>query len=101
MKRQAFQPKIHASGQATAGKFNNKHEVSMENKVNSTEKLVTIGDRKIDREIAKYCLEKAEPAIYEVVTHLVKERCEKADVIEAAKTTAEAIVEGMTSIFRR
>ena len=73
----------------------------MENKDDSTEKLVTIGDRQIDKEIAKYCLEKVEPAIFEVVTHLVKERCEKADVIEAAKTTAEAIVEGMTSIFRR
>ncbi|WP_135678505.1 hypothetical protein [Arsenophonus nasoniae] len=44
-------------------------------------------------------LGKVEPAIFEVVTHLVKERCEKAEVIEAAKTTAEAIVEGMTSIF--
>ncbi|PAU99104.1 hypothetical protein CBG25_20620 [Arsenophonus sp. ENCA] len=73
----------------------------MESKDNSTEKLVTVGDRQIDKEIAKYCLEKAEPAIFEGVTHLVKERCEKADVIEAAKTTAEAIVEGMTSIFRR
>ncbi|HGJ5882050.1 hypothetical protein [Arsenophonus sp.] len=72
----------------------------MENKDNSTEKLVTIGDRQIDKEIAKYCLEKVEPAIFEVVTHLVKERCEKAEVIEAARTTAEAIVEGMTSIFR-
>lgn len=88
-----------STGQATAVKFNNKQEVKMENKDNSTEKLVTIGDRKIDKEIAKYCLEKVEPAIFEVVTHLVKERCEKADVIEAAKTTAEAIVEGMTSIF--
>jgi hypothetical protein len=73
----------------------------MKNEVNSTEKLFTIGDRQIDKEIAKECMEKVEPAVCEVVMYLVKERCAKADVIEAAKTTAEAIFEGMTSIFRR
>ncbi|MFS1538083.1 MAG: hypothetical protein ACL7BU_04630 [Candidatus Phlomobacter fragariae] len=73
----------------------------MEKKVNPSEKMVIIGDRKIDEKIAKHCIEKAEPAVYEVVTHLVKKGCKKADVIKAARTTAEAIVEGMTFIFRR
>lgn len=57
----------------------------METKNNSTEKLVTIGDRQIDQEIAKYCLEKAEPSVSHIVTYFIKTGHSKAEVIEAAR----------------
>ncbi|WP_339053588.1 hypothetical protein [Arsenophonus endosymbiont of Crataerina pallida] len=58
-------------------------------------KTVIIDGKEIDKEIVHHCMDTVEQAVLDVVTHLVKNGAEKEDVINAAKTTAEAIVVGM------
>ncbi|WP_339053457.1 hypothetical protein [Arsenophonus endosymbiont of Crataerina pallida] len=58
-------------------------------------KTVIIDGKEIDKEIVHHCMDTVEQTVLDVVTHLVKNGAEKEDVINAAKTTAEAIVVGM------
>ncbi|SPP31684.1 hypothetical protein ARAF_0826 [Arsenophonus endosymbiont of Aleurodicus floccissimus] len=56
-----------------------------------SKKTVIVDGKEIDKEIVHHCIDKVEQAVLDVVTHLVKKGAEKEDVINAAKTTAEAI----------
>ncbi|MDR5612331.1 MAG: hypothetical protein RAM36_04765 [Arsenophonus sp.] len=58
-------------------------------------KTVMVNGNEIDKEIVHHCMNTVEQAVLDVVTHLVKNGTKKEDVINAAKTTAEAIVVGM------
>lgn len=56
---------------------------------------VIIAGIEIDKDVAYRCMKTVEPAILDVVTSLIKSGAPKEAVIEAAKTTAEAVVTGM------
>lgn len=59
-------------------------------------KTVIVDGKEIDKEIIHHGMNTVEQAVLDVVTHLVKNGAEKEDVINAATTTAEAIVVGMS-----
>lgn len=60
-----------------------------------TVETVEIAGIKMSKGAAYRCMDSVEPAVTDVVKHLVKSGVEKPVVIEAAKTTAEAVVAGM------